>query len=88
MQENLFGDDVDGRLFGALAVKAHFAHGTEVYDALCQGKQRVVFAQAYIGPGEHFGAALAYDNVARLGCLARIELNPKVFWLGVGKVFS
>ena len=73
---------------GAAAVKTYFAHRTEGDNARLECKNSMVFAEAHMAPRDHFGAALADYNVARLGYLAGIELDPQVFCVGVRKVFS
>ena len=68
--------------------EADFAYFAEGDNAVFKRKEGVVFAQAHLLAGEIAGAALAHNNIARLGALPRIELNPQIFCIGVGKVFS
>lgn len=70
------------------AVKVAFALVLKGDYAAGEGKKGVVLAKADIEAREHAGAALAHDNIALLGNLAGIELNAKVFCLGVIEVFS
>lgn len=71
-----------------MAVEADLAHGAEGDDAGLQCKECVIATNADILAGEHPGAALAYDDVARLGRLSGVELDPQIFRIGVGEIFS
>lgn len=66
---------------GLGAVEVGLAYGAEGDNTLYEREDRVVLAEAYMLALEHLGAALAHDNVARLGLLAGIELNTEVFRL-------
>ena len=83
-----FFDYVDNRLNRGFAGKRGRALRAKGDYAVCKRKKCVVFTNADLLAGEVAGAALAHDNRANLGWLARKEFNPQVFCIGVGKVFS
>ncbi len=77
------GGDVDCGTDCRRSVKVELALVAEGDDAVYEGKDGVVLAEANVLARHDAGAALAHYNVARLGYLSGIELNAEVFCLGV-----
>ncbi len=82
------GYDINCRTDCRRAVKVLLALVAEGDNTVYEGEDGVVLAEANVMARHHAGAALAHDNIARLGYLAGIELDAKVFCLRVCEVFS
>ena len=71
-----------------VVVEAGLALGAEFDLAFLQSEQGIVLADTDIPAGKHRSAALTDDDLARENALAMVDLDPKVFGIGISAVFG
>ena len=68
-------------VYDDLAVKARLSFVAKLYYAVFAGVKRMVVSYTHTLSCEHPGAALAYNNIARVGNFTGIKLYTEVFGL-------